>query len=152
MDKKKRPRSYGFAGQRGYLEPPVQGPVVTAFGQEKKKFNLSHVSKGIDIRTVPGAEVTAIYDGKVVYAGHLRGYGNIIIIDHGQQYFSLLSRLGKILKQEGDPVSSGELIALMSDQRGLLGDGLHLEIRHGTDPIDPLPWFIPADETAVNSR
>lgn len=132
----------GFASQKGRLPPPVVGTVTTLFGKSvQKKFGITTFANGIDIKTAPGTEITAIYDGKVIYAKFLRGYGNLLIIDHGQQYLSLVSRAAKFFKEEGDTVTKGEVVGVMSDQEGLLGEGLHFEIRHGTKPENPLQWI-----------
>lgn len=139
--KKSRRDTLGFAAQKGRLAPPVQGTVTTLFGKSvQKKFGITTFANGIDIKTAPGTEITAIYDGRVIYAKFLRGYGNLLIIDHGQQYLSLVSRAAKFYKEEGDTVAKGEVVGIMSDQEGLLGEGLHFEIRHGTKPENPLQW------------
>lgn len=140
--KKRRPEAAGFSGQKGRLSPPATGTVTTMFGRNiQGKFGIATNANGIDIRTRPGAEVKAVYDGTVVYAGFLRGYGNLLIIDHGQQYYSLVSRAAEFFKQEGDSVAKGETIGVMSDEEGLLGEGLHFEIRRGTEPENPLQWL-----------
>ncbi|MBU0479820.1 MAG: peptidoglycan DD-metalloendopeptidase family protein [Proteobacteria bacterium] len=141
--KKRRPGSgTDLAQMKGRLVPPVRGSVSTLFGKNSKgRFGLTTFANGIDIKTVSGSEVLAVYDGKVVYSGQLRGYGNLIIIDHGQQYYTLVSRVAELYKKEGEEVKTGEVIGLMNDQGGLLGEGLHFEIRHGTEPQDPLEWL-----------
>lgn len=141
--KKRRPgSSKGFPAMKGKLVPPVRGSVTTYFGKNKQgKFGITTYADGIDIKTIAGSEIKALYSGKVVYAGQLRGYGNLIIIDHSYQYYSLISRAAEIYKKEGDIVSSGEVIGIMADNSGLLGEGLHLEIRHGTEPENPLDWL-----------
>ena len=140
--KKRRPGSAtGFATMKGRLQPPARGAVTTFFGMnEEGRFGLATYADGIDIKTLAGAEITAIYEGKVVYAGQLRGYGNLLIIDHGQQYYSLISRAAEFYKAEGDEVKTGEVIGIMDDQGGMLGEGLHFEIRRGTEPENPLDW------------
>lgn len=138
---KSRPDTTGFAAQKGRLAPPAPGTVTTLFGKSvQNKFGITTFANGIDIKTAPGTEITAIYDGKVIYAKFLRGYGNLLIIDHGQQYLSLVSRATKFFKEEGDSVTRGEVVGIMSDQEGLLGEGLHFEIRKGTKPENPLLW------------
>ncbi|MCX5863583.1 MAG: peptidoglycan DD-metalloendopeptidase family protein [Deltaproteobacteria bacterium] len=138
---KSRPDNLGFAAQKGRLAPPAPGTVTTLFGKSvQEKFGIATFANGIDIKTAPGTEITAIYEGKVIYAKFLRGYGNLLIIDHGQQYLSLVSRAAKFYKEEGDTVARGEVVGIMSDQEGLLGEGLHFEIRHGTTPENPLQW------------
>ncbi len=140
--KKRRPgTNTGFATMKGRLLPPVRGAVTTFFGKnDEGRFGLATYADGIDIKTLAGAEITAIYQGKVAYVGQLRGYGNLLIIDHGQQYYSLISRAAEFYKKDGDEVKTGEVIGIMDDQGGLLGEGLHFEIRRGTEPEDPLDW------------
>ncbi|OGQ88113.1 MAG: hypothetical protein A2512_02870 [Deltaproteobacteria bacterium RIFOXYD12_FULL_56_24] len=139
---KKSPQdNLGFAKQKGRLTPPALGTVTTLFGKNvQKEFGIATFANGIDIKTMPGTKVTAIYDGKVIYAKFLRGYGNLLIIDHGQQYLSIVSRAAKFFKEEGDTVARDEVVGIMSEQEGLLGEGLHFEIRHGTTPENPLKW------------
>ncbi|MBU0673573.1 MAG: peptidoglycan DD-metalloendopeptidase family protein [Proteobacteria bacterium] len=141
--KKRRPRdTSGFIAMKGRLNPPVQGAVTSTFGEDNKnKFGIDSFANGIVIKTLAGSEISAIYNGKVVYAGQLRGYGNLIIIDHGSQYYSLISQAAKLYKKEGEQVVTGEVIGIMSDQGGLLGEGLHFEIRNGTKPEDPIQWI-----------
>lgn len=141
--KKRRPgSSKGFLAKKGKLRPPVRGSVTTYFGKSKQgKFGISTYASGIDIKTVAGSEIQSVYSGKVVYADKLKGYGNLIIIDHGNQYYSLISRAAELYKKKGDVVSTGETIGIMDENGGLLGEGLHLEIRHGTKAEDPLKWL-----------
>ena len=140
--KKRRPGSAtGFSGMRGRLIPPVRGSVTTYFGKNNQgKFGITTYADGINIKALSGSEIYAIFNGKVVYAGQLKGYGNLIIIDHGEQYYSLISRAAEIYKKEGEIVSTGEVIGIMGEQGGLLGEGLHFEIRYGTEPENPLKW------------
>jgi len=140
--KKRRPGSpRAFSTMKGRLTPPVRGAVTTFFGKNtESKFGITTQAYGIDIKTLAGSEIIAIYNGKVVYAGQLKGYGNLIIIDHGNQYYSLVSRAAELYKKEGDVISTGEVIGIMNESGGLLGEGLHFEIRHGTEPLNPLDW------------
>jgi septal ring factor EnvC (AmiA/AmiB activator) len=139
---KKRAAQNGFPGQQGLLEPPVGGTVITFFGQEMKgKFDSSAISNGIDIKVKKDMEITAVYDGRIIHSGYLRGYGNLMIIDHGQQYFSLVSRAAVFYKKEGTKVAKGEIIGLTGDDDPLYGEGLHFEIRKGSKAEDPLLWL-----------
>ena len=138
----KPPRPTGFLGQKGLLDPPVPGTVITTFGQQVEgKFGSATTSSGIDVRAKNGLEIKAIYDGKIIHAGYLRGYGNLIIIDHGQQYFSMLSRVADIYRKEGTRVERGDIIGMTGDSDELYGAGLHFEIRKGSKPEDPLVWL-----------
>lgn len=143
LPKKRKPGAPdSFAAHQGVLPPPVAGAVITRFGKNRhRQFEVTAVSSGIDIKTEPGAEVRAIYHGAVVYAGIMRGYGNLLIIDHGDQYYSLVSRLAELFKKEGDKVRQGETLGLMNDQPAPGDEGLHFEIRRGTEAVDPLRWI-----------
>ena len=145
-EKKKLPKTAvvqkGFPGQKGSLDPPVNGTVISLFGQKiKGKFESSTISTGIDIRVKKGMEITAVYDGKVIHAGYLRGYGNLMILDHGKQYFSLLSRAADFYSKEGTKVAKGEIVGMTGDGDPLYGEGIHFEIRKGSKPEDPLLWL-----------
>ena len=132
----------GFPGRKGLLEPPVSGTVTAFFGQKiTGKFDSSTVSNGIDIRTGKDMKITAVYDGKVIHSGYLRGYGNLMILDHGQQYFSLISRAAEFYQKEGTKVSQGEAIGVTGAPDPLYGEGIHFEIRRGSNPEDPLLWL-----------
>jgi septal ring factor EnvC (AmiA/AmiB activator) len=132
----------GFPAQKGLLEPPVKGPLITLFGQQiKGKFESSITSQGIDIQVRNGEEIRAVYAGKIIHSGYLRGYGNLMIIDHGQQYFSLVSRAADFYKKEGTSVVKGETVGMTGDDDPLYGKGLHFEIRKGSNPEDPLLWL-----------
>jgi len=132
----------GFPSQKGLLDPPAKGAVITLFGQQiQGKFESSITSQGIDIKVRNGEEIKAVYDGKIIHSGYLRGYGNLLIIDHGQQYFSLVSRAADFYKKEGARVTRGETVGMTGDGDPLYGEGLHFEIRKGANPEDPLSWL-----------
>lgn len=142
MEKKVHILDQGFLLNRGKLPPPVDGTVVTLFGQEKtNRLGITYKSNGIAIKAPDGTEVRAIYDGIVIYSGYVRGYGNTIIVDHGYQYYSIISRVEKLLKKSGDKVKTGDIIAVMGDTATLIDEGLYLEIRHGNTSLDPLQWL-----------
>jgi septal ring factor EnvC (AmiA/AmiB activator) len=132
----------GFPGQKGFLDPPVAGTVITSFRQKVPgKFDSFTVTDGIDIRVKKDVEIKAVYDGKIIHSGYLRGYGNLIIIDHGHQYFSLISRAADFYKKEGAKVTTGEIIGMTGEGDPLYGEGLHFEIRKGSNPEDPMLWL-----------
>ena len=96
--------------------------------------------KGLLIRARPGEEVRAIAAGRVVFADWLRGFGNLLILDHGDGYLSLYAYNEALLKQIGDRVGSGEPIGTVGSSGGSEETGLYFEIRHQGRPIDPLSW------------
>jgi septal ring factor EnvC (AmiA/AmiB activator) len=131
-----------FLALKGKLGLPAAGPVVTNHdGLPGKVGPRSPLAGGIDIMTAKDEPIRAIYDGTVITSGYLRGYGNMIIIDHGQHYYSLVARAGEIFKEEGTTVHMGEVIGITGDSDALIGRGLHFEIRHGSAMEDPLEWL-----------
>lgn len=132
----------GFAAMKGRLPPPVQGTVVVAFGQARgEKFGVKTFTDGIDFKTATGSNIKAVFDGRIIHAGYMKGYGNMLIIDHGEQYYSLTSGIGRFLKLEGENVTSGETVGITGEDETLLGPGLHFEIRLGANPENPLQWL-----------
>jgi murein hydrolase activator len=133
----------GFLLNRGKLVPPVDdGTVITLFRQEyTNKLGITGKSKGISISAPDGTRVKAVFDGTVLFSGYLRGYGNTVIVDHGYQYYSIVSRVEKLLKNKDDHVDTGEGIAVMGDTATLIEEGLYFEIRHNNESLDPLQWL-----------
>ena len=131
-----------FSALKGHLGMPFNAEVTAFFGKSKDiDFNTYIVRKGIDIAAPWGSEVVAIYDGKVIYADNFKGYGNIVIIDHGEGYYTLSANLSKILKGKDEELSAGSLIALSGDTGSLVGPRLYFEIRYKGKPVDPLDWL-----------
>lgn len=132
----------GFLVDKGKHPPPLSGKVVALFGQEhRNRLGIKGKTKGITIAVEGINRVHAIFEGEIRYASYLYGYGNTIIIDHGYQYFSVISRLEKLLVSEGDTVKQGEIIALTGDTATLMEEGIYIEIRHGSTLLDPLQWL-----------
>lgn len=132
----------GFASQRGRLSTPVRGQVVGTYGRHKHpEFNSYTISNGISISAPIGAEIRSVYDGQVIYADAFKGYGNMVIIDHGGGYFSLYAHSSKILKKVGSQVAGNEVVALVGDSDSTKGPMLYFEIRFQGKPIDPSPWL-----------
>lgn len=132
----------GFLLDKGKHPAPVQGKVLALFGQQREnRLGIKGQSTGITIASSGINRVDAIFEGEIRYASYLHGYGNTIIIDHGFQYFSIISRLEKILKMKGEKVSQGDIIGLTGDTATLMDEGIYLEIRHGSTPLNPLEWI-----------
>jgi len=142
MQRKKELYSQGFLINKGKLPPPVKGKVLTTYGQPgKNKLDIKGLTTGITIEAPNGTKVKAIFEGTVNYAGYLHGYGNALIIDHGFQYSTIVSRIETLLKKEGDAVKTGEEIGIMGETATLIEEGLYVEIRHGDETEDPLLWL-----------
>ncbi|MEW6327225.1 MAG: peptidoglycan DD-metalloendopeptidase family protein [Thermodesulfobacteriota bacterium] len=132
----------GFAAQKGKLAPPVKGKVIGLFGRVRRsKSGATIVRNGIDIQAPADTEIRSIYTGRVIYLGNLRGYGNIMILDHGDKYYSLYAHASKFFKEVGSLVKKGETIGLVGAVGYLLGECLYFEIRNGGKPENPLSWI-----------
>ncbi|MCR4376926.1 MAG: peptidoglycan DD-metalloendopeptidase family protein [Rhodospirillales bacterium] len=126
---------------RGQLPFPAVGKLVGLYGQA---LDGGQTRKGLSLETRDGAQVIAPFDGKVVFAGPFRGYGQLLIIDHGEGYHSLLAGLGRIDTEIGQPVLAGEPVAVMTggDNRSSGEQAiLYVEFRRDNQPINPLPWL-----------
>jgi septal ring factor EnvC (AmiA/AmiB activator) len=134
-------RTSGFAALRGQLPLPVEGTVEVGFGKlVNPKFNTVTIQKGWDIRGAKGSPVRAVADGQVVHAGWLRGYGNVLILDHGDGFHTLLAHLDSFSRAVGESVRAGEPIAELGDSGSLKGDYLYFEIRQDGEAVDPSAW------------
>ena len=130
--------SGAFGGLRGRLAWPVGGHLAARFGQVRAgglKWD------GMLIDTQRGADVRAVYRGRVIYADWLPGLGLLTIIDHGDGYLSLYGHNDRLYKAAGDAVAAGEVIAASGDSGGSSRPQLYFEIRKGSRPVDPGPWF-----------
>ena len=129
-----------FFELKGKLTPPVKGTVLIDYGiHTDTEYANSIRYKGNLIETDPEENVLTIYSGEVKYSGQMPGYGNIIIIDHGQSYYSVYAHLKKLEVSAGDSVKPQQQIA----KTGMINNnknGVYFELRHFSDPIDPKLW------------
>ena len=124
-----------FARAKGKMPMPARGQIVARYGEQKVK---GVVSKGVIIQTRNQAQVIAPFDGSVVFAGPFRGYGNMIIIEHGGGYLSLLAGLESIDTEVGQMLLAGEPVGQMPEE----GEArLYVEMRRNNKPINPLSWM-----------
>lgn len=126
-----------FAELKGRLRLPVPGELAHRFGSPREG---GLTWKGLFIRTQPGQPVKAIAAGTVVFADWLRGFGNLLILDHGRGFMSLYGFNEALLREVGEQVKGGELIAQAGNTGGHSETGLYFEIRHEGKPLDPLEW------------
>jgi len=141
-EKRSKPKVKGFVAQKGRLAIPVEGKITTLFGKMKHpKFHTLTFHNGIDIEAPFGSEIRSIFKGKVLYSGWFKGYGKILIINHGDHYYSLFAHLSQLHKEVGDKVKRGELIALVGETGSIKGSYLYFEIRHHGKTEDPLDWL-----------
>lgn len=128
-----------FSRLKGMLRLPVAGELMNRFGTPREGGGVSW--KGLFIRAPEGAEVRAVAGGTVAFADWLRGFGNLLIVDHGEGYMSLYSNNESLYKQAGDPVKMGEAIATVGNSGGQESPGVYFELRHQSRPINPMTWI-----------
>ena len=126
------------AGLKPGLRWPLRGAVMARFGSNRPEGG---VWRGILVRAAEGASVQVVASGTVVYSNWLRGFGNLLIIDHGQQYLSVYAYNQSLLKQIGDQVQTGETIALAGSTGGQVDSALYFEIRHRGAAVDPFQFL-----------
>ncbi|MFP4521877.1 MAG: murein hydrolase activator EnvC family protein, partial [Fibrobacterota bacterium] len=132
-----------FSRMKGVLQWPVKGgDVIKKYGKNvHPEFRTATFNPGIDIKTTRGHSVRAVFDGSVVYTGHLRGMGNFIILDHGNGYYTMYGNLDKVLVKDKDRIKSGTPVGLAGDSGSFDGVKLHFEIRHKKTTLDPESWL-----------
>ncbi len=134
---------------KGLLKMPVKGNISSLFGPYKdSQFNARNFRSGIDIEAEKGEPVRAVFSGKIVYSNWFKGYGNMIIIDHGTNYHTVYAHVEDFFKSKGDTVETGEVISTVGDTGSITGPKLHFEVRHHGKPLDPLKWLKPIQKGA----
>ena len=131
-----------FRAYKGLLKMPVKGRIVSLFGKFKNtQYQVLNFRSGIEIQTERGEPIQAVYAGKILYADWFKGYGNMIIIDHGESYYTVYAHIEEIFKTAGDVVETGEVMATVGDTGSITGSKLYFEVRHHGKPLDPMQWL-----------
>lgn len=131
-----------FAALRGRLPLPVRGTITVGFGRVvDARFGTETVQSGLDIRAPAGAPVRAVAPGRVAHAGWFKGYGNIVILDHGGGYHTLVAHLATMRAAVGEEVDAGAELGSVGDSGSLKGPYLYFELREHGHPVDPAPWL-----------
>ena len=131
-----------FGAYKGLLSWPVKGKIVTFYGPFRDdRYNVTNFQSGINIQAERGEPIRAVSDGHAIFSSWFKGYGNMLIIDHGEHYYTVYAHLEEVFKVKGDRVENGEVIATVGDSGSLTGPGLHFEVRHHGTPMDPLQWI-----------
>jgi murein hydrolase activator len=132
----------GLASLRGRLDWPARGQVTAPFGKFRHpEFDGEILRKGIDIQAALGEEIKVVEKGRVVYADRFSGYGNMVIVDHGERYYTIYGHLAEILKKVGEALNRGDALGRAGDSDAPGGSKLYFEIRKDGHSVDPLPWF-----------
>jgi septal ring factor EnvC (AmiA/AmiB activator) len=136
------PPGAGFGNLRGRLPWPTEGRIISAFGaQVHPRFGTRTFRNGVDIEANEGRDVAAVYGGHVIYTGWFKGYGNLIILDHDNEYYTLYAHIAEIGVKEGDDVRQGQRIGTVGDTGSLEGPRLYFEVRYQGKPQDPEQWL-----------
>jgi septal ring factor EnvC (AmiA/AmiB activator) len=132
----------GFGALKGRLPWPTEGRIVTGFGaQVHPRFGTRTFRNGVDIEAQVGRDVHAVHGGHVIYTGWFKGYGNLIIVDHGNEYYTLYAHIADIEAKEGEDVRQGQRIGTVGDTGSLAGPRLYFEVRYQGRPQDPEQWL-----------
>jgi murein hydrolase activator len=127
-----------FARLKGRLRLPIRGELTNRYGTRRAEGGV--IWKGLFIRADAGAEVRAVADGRVVFADWIRGFGNLLIVDHGQSYLSIYGNNETLLRPLGSEVGAGQVIATVGNSGGNPESGLYFELRHEGRAFDPMKW------------
>ena len=131
-----------FERLRGKLPWPAKGTLASGFGrQEHPRFHTVTFNRGIEIAAPQGRDIVAVAEGTAIYADWFKGYGRLVILDHGGGYFTLYAHCADLLVKSGDTVPGGQVIAKVGDSGSLEGPQLYFELRHKGKPQDPLAWL-----------
>ena len=131
-----------FSALKGLLNMPVKGKIAIRFGPYKnKKLNVVNFQSGIEIKADRGEPIRAVFDGQILYADWFKGYGNMIIIDHGENYYTVYAHAEELFASKGDNIDMGDVVATVGDSGSMIGPSLHFEVRHHGKPMDPVTWI-----------
>lgn len=134
----------GFGAKRGKLAWPSAGEVELGFGlQTEPRFGTQVNHKGLDLRAPAGTPVWAPHPASVGFAGWFRGYGNLVLLDHGEGYYTLYAHLDSIAVERGARVDEGDMLGQVGDSASLKGAFLYFEVRSGAKALDPGDWLAP---------
>jgi septal ring factor EnvC (AmiA/AmiB activator) len=140
--RKSEPLGPPFESLRERLEPPVEAPIATSFGRVvDAEFKTATFQSGVEFDAPLGVDVEAVAAGQVRFAGWFRGYGKLVILDHGSEYFTISGHLADIRVEVGDEVEARGVIGTVGDTGSLSGPRLYFEVRHGREPQDPRKWL-----------
>ncbi len=136
------PGPVDFGSRRGQLAPPVPGAIVGRFGRVvDEEFQTATQRNGLELEAESGDSVLAVAPGLVRFAGWFRGYGRIVILDHGSDFFTVSGHLEEIFVEVDDRVDGGDTIGSAGETGSLSGPSLYFEIRQGSRPLDPAEWL-----------
>jgi len=143
-----------FAGLKGRIPRPVPGGITGSFGQTPGPFDTYTTRHGVVFETKAGTSVKTVLDGRVIFTGWLKGYGNIIIINHGHRYYTLTGGLSGLRHGAGQWVSRGEILGVTPKGSHFKKKDIYFEIRHRGRALNPSLWLgdKPAGQVTTRER
>ena len=133
-----------FALLKGRLPWPTTGALASTFGrQEHARYRTVTFNHGIEINAPEGQKIASVFEGIVLYADWFKGYGRLIVLDHGEGYYTVYAHAAEILVKVGDQVAKGQAIGLVGNTGSVAGSRLYFEVRHRGGPQDPVAWLVP---------
>jgi septal ring factor EnvC (AmiA/AmiB activator) len=131
-----------FISSKGLLPIPVKGKIIVSYGRNViDRLNMETFRNGIDIQADRGEPVRSVYSGRILFSEWYKGYGNLMIIDHGSHYYSVYGHLEERFKLRGEKIDTGETIGTAGDSGSVTGTGLYFELRHRGKPMNPAEWI-----------
>ena len=138
--------NFAFGDRRGSLPAPVLAPIRVGFGRVvDARFKTETFRRGVEFDAAMGDPVRAVAPGVVRFEGWFRGYGKMVVVDHGGEYFTVSGHLSEIEVKLGQQVRSGEALGAVGETGSLVGPSLYFEIRRGGEPLDPSDWLVPPE-------
>jgi septal ring factor EnvC (AmiA/AmiB activator) len=132
----------GLGRERGQLPWPTEGRIVAEFGpQTHPRFGTETLRSGVDIDAPEGTPIRAVASGRVAYRGWLKGYGNLVVLDHGDGYHTLYAHAAQVLVDEGDQIKGGAVIGRVGETGSVEGPRLYFEVRYQGRAEDPQVWL-----------
>ncbi len=133
-----------FASLKGHLPWPTPGILASTFGrQEHPRYRTVTFNRGVEISAPEGQKIVAVSDGTVLYADWFKGYGRLIVLDHGEGYYTIYAHAAEILVKIANRVAKGQPIGLVGNTGSVAGSQLYFEVRHRGRPQDPIAWLVP---------
>ena len=131
-----------FSAYQGLLNMPVKGKIIAQYGKYvEPRSGVINFRNGIEIKSPRGTPIRVVFPGKAIYADWLKGYGNVIIIAHGNGFHTVYAHAEEVFLKKGDPVDAGDVIGTVGDSGTMSGAALYFEIRHHGDAVNPAEWI-----------
>ena len=131
-----------FSAFQGLLKMPVEGKIILKYGKYiEPRSGVAGFRKGIEIKSGRGTPIRAVFSGETIYSSWLNGYGNVVIVAHGENFHTVYAHAEEFFRSKGEHVETGEVIGTVGDSGSMSGTSLYFEVRHHGNCVDPLDWI-----------